>query len=208
MTTTLTEKLKQLSGGKLDLQKLPIVSPLTTGLEVNAPTDVIGLAVLERDAFFLLMTLENRDWESTVRWTGLTSSLYQAAITDIDHFKEFIAKYPAVISFAGGMTTRALAALGITVPVLNIPTLVEAYRRLLRTPELDVEEEADAGIPAALKWLQTNRPLRMMSRVDTAADIGVIFDDMDAAVPVVERNLRIDLATVNKVGGNPLTADS
>ncbi len=208
MTTTLTEKLKQLSGGKLDLQKLPIVSPLTTGLEVNAPTDVIGLAVLERDAFFLLMTLENRDWESTVRWTGLTSSLYQAAITDIDHLKEFITKYPAVISFAGGMTTRAFAALGITVPVLNIPTLVEAYRRLLRTPELDVEEEADAGIPAALKWLQTNRPLRMMSRVDTAVDIGVIFDDMDAAVPVVERNLRIDLATVNKVGGNPLTADS
>jgi len=208
MTTTLTEKLKQLSGGKLDLQKLPIVSPLTTGLEVNAPTDVIGLAVLERDAFFLLMTLENRDWESTVRWTGLTSSLYQAAITDIDHFKEFITKYPAMIAFAGGMTTRAFAALGITVPVLNIPTLVEAYRRLLQTPELDVEEEADAGIPAALKWLQANRPLRMMSRVDTAADIGVIFDDMDAAVPVVERNLRIDLATVNKVGGNPLTADS
>lgn len=200
----LLEKFQELTGGKLDLMNSWILAPLTTGLSVEKPEDVIGVCLKNLSTSGCLMiTLENRDWTLSAQYTGLTEELYHSAI-DTDRGMESILRTKEnIICFASSIAASAFSVMGIkTPPIITLPKLMRMYEAF--PPELEkkletLQQGEEPMSPMELRSVINGVSVpRMLSRMDWLHRIGASFEDRQE-LPLIEFNLGIDAACVNKV---------
>lgn len=199
----LLEKLKDLTGGKLDLMNSWILAPLTTGLSVDTPSDVIGVCLKNLlTPGCLMITLENRDWTISAQYTGLTEELYRSAI-DTDRGMESILRTKEnIICFASSLAASAFSVTGIKAPpIITLPKLLRMYEAFPVELEKKLEAIQQGEEPMSSATLRSvingvSVP-RMLSRVDWLHRMEASFDDRQE-LPVIEFNLGIDAACVNK----------
>lgn len=178
----------------------PIIMPLTIGIEIETPDDVIGFAWVSpnRDCM-RIVTLADRDWENSQDYTGLTPTLYQGNVVQkiSDHqFYEELINGP-VVAFSGGMTGKSLNAVLSPLPVPKVITLGSALATAM-APKLYKMKKPPASADDLVKWLNKGAPLRLGSRKTILDNLGMTVDNR-FSTPKMGWNLSVDLALWNHV---------
>lgn len=204
--STIHGMMLKLTGGALDLDYTMVVAPLTTGLKIESPDDVIGFCARDvvEDSVDVV-TLAGRDWTASAQYTGLTEELYTRNLADPGSLVTLIRRRPRLVAFANGMVARALEALGVAhAPIIPVTKAAQFFRTgalPLKQALVDMEETGEAWPAAkALGLLMDIRVPRMMSRVQWCGELwDWAWADAPSELPVMERNLGIDAAIWGKV---------
>lgn len=151
----------------------------------------------------LLITLEDRDWSVSSQYTGLTHALYQSALDTKEGMESIIRTKENLICFASSIASNAFTALGVRYPpIINLPKLLrtgEAFPSTMSRRLEDVEQGGDPMTAADVRSVINGMSVpRMLSRIDWMHRVGASFEGREE-LPVIERNLEIDTASVNKV---------
>lgn len=165
--------LNESLGQPFDWRRVPVVVPITTGLSVIGPDDVIGVGVATLDSPLCdWVVIQGRDWEATAQYTGITADYYQRAAMD-EHdaslrIRQLLEEWPVCVSFADRLVTNACLALKIrsrSVPLGNLVRWVEMAQPVKRRDPEDGQEEKpvtyDQVLIAAAKT-----PSRVLGRAD------------------------------------------
>lgn len=175
---------------------IAVVMPLTTVIKAEEPEHVIGFA-WECDGIHVV-TLPNREWETTAQFTGMTSELYlNSMVEDIKECKEFmeILDRP-VAAYAKGCLIAALKSINLYAEVIGLSealaTSVRPKQNKLKNPDLK-------DISSFIKWLNKGKPLVKATRYKTL-ELENIHADIDRnELPVLGSNLIMDRAILDKV---------
>ena len=171
-----------------------VVMPLTTGIKVEAPEDVVGFAwctVADRDVKFV--TLPKRDWEVSAAYTGLDADIYGRSLVDDVRRDE---RFSMLIG--SPMFTSSNHILRKSLELLDVWNEVVETQRALATaasPRKRMIPDNVDTVHGLVKWLNDGTPLRKMNRKQLVEHYGLFFDDR-TGVPVAGRNLAMDSALV------------
>lgn len=205
MDNQLVQKLLTLSNGELNIRDTLVIAPLTTTVDVRTPSDVIGFIWLSSESEYIWLTLPDRDWEATARWTGLTRSLYETAIITEEGLKALFKDIKVVIAFAGRITCKAFEALSIPMLVIDIPKLVAAHK-VVQSENTSIlpgmekfmaGDEKEGSLKDAVTWVNKQTPMRMLSRIAYIQQLQAAMPDGGETYPMMERNIRIDKAILD-----------
>lgn len=200
---TIREKLERITD--LDWESVPVVMPLTTCLSVMGPDDIVGMGIIDpwtRET--RVITIENRDWEGSAQYTGLTADLYEASAVSEKEFVKEITGIMRKPGFSVAMADRIVTSMAMAVGAdwgMVIP-LAKAvrYAETGGPPEALTKqfEESGEALPARLVVgsivLTKNMP-RMLGRAALARRIAVPWDDMARPeIPTVGSTLALDAA--------------
>lgn len=177
-----------------DAGKAAVVMPLTVGIQIESPEDVIGFAWVGEDRSHInLITLSDRNWEASQDYTGLNPLLYSQSV--VRNFRdsplaEQLETGP-VVAFSGGMTSKALGMVMHPAPspvVVSLPNALATGAAPRRYVMKSVPTDADA----VAKWLNKGTPLRIGGR-KLLLDNLHIFVENRFPIPKMGWNLSVDL---------------
>lgn len=171
-----------------------IVMPLTTGIKVETPEDVIGFAwctVADRDVKFV--TLPKRDWEVSAAYTGLDADIYEKnMVDDVNKDERFFDLIGApMFTSSNHILKKSLELLDVWNEVVETQralTVVASPRKRMIPNTVDT-------VHGLVNWLNDGTPLRKMNRKQLVEHYGLFIDDR-TGVPVAGRNLAMDSALV------------
>lgn len=139
---------------------------ITTNLHPQTKKDVIGLAELNPDDnTIMLWCIENRDWEITKDFTGITAEVYKQTMVTEDVFKNTVIerfKNIPVATFASGICQSCFSLYGLDPSfVIQIPSAFFVARSGF-TPWESLEENTNV-----LDWIRyLNRNKAHVKRQD------------------------------------------
>lgn len=183
----------------VDTDYFGVVMPLTTGFEIKDPKDVIGFAwrtVGNSDIH--VVTLPDREWETSAKWTGLNADLYSDSlvekITDCGGFMNMVDN--PVFAFARGILVKSLEMLDIRGTVIELPRAVAALHNSWGVIPAEVD-----SLLKTVRWLNSGTPLRKMKRSEYVTNMK-LWPQESEGYPVMGWNLDTDACMAIRILDN------
>lgn len=197
MKPTLNDIVIENLGNFCSFDNFAVMTPLTTAVKVEDPKQVIGFA-WEEDYNEYIITLPDREWETTAQFTGLTNEIYtENLIDDVREDHDFMMDLNSPIAaYSKSCLSAALAVLNIKATIIGIPEAVAVADH----PSVFKPKTEDlCTIEGVVKWLNSGKPLRKLSRYDLFESKHLQADFNRGDYPVISKNLTIDRALLNTV---------
>lgn len=103
-----------------------VVFPVTTGLKVESPENVVGFAFSSvRDPEPVWILIEGRDWTGSSQYTGVTADMYEHLRMPEGEAVDLLSCIsPFCLSFANNICHHALQSLGLNQTVIPMREMV------------------------------------------------------------------------------------
>jgi len=177
----------------VDPEDIRVVMPLTTGLHVNAPEDVIGFAWTSLSKQVpSIVTFPDREWELSQDYTGLTQTTYQQNLV-----QNFLGSREAdelrtspVVAFSSGITVAALSAMLHPAPSPYVICLGNALATAC-APQRYPLKGAPRDPDEIGRWLNKGAQLRLGGRRTLLDNMNLHVDER-IGMPKLGWNLAVD----------------